>query len=37
MKKYHFGEKLQNYELNFVLRKTTMIVGQVPFPSKLFL
>ena len=26
MKKYHFGEKLQNRELNLVLRKTAIIV-----------
>ena len=28
MKKYHFGEKLQNRELNLVVRKTAIIVGQ---------
>ena len=26
MKKYHFGEKLQNRELNLVLRKTAIVV-----------
>ena len=25
-KKYHFGEKLQNHELNLVLRKTAIIM-----------
>ena len=28
--KYHFEVKLQSYELNLVLRKTAMIVRQVP-------
>ena len=30
MKKYHFGVKLQSRELNLVLRKTAMIVREVP-------
>ena len=32
--KYHFGVKLQSRELNFVLRKTQMIVRQVPFTTR---
>ena len=30
-KKYDFGVKLQSRKLNVVLRKTAMIVRQVPF------
>ena len=30
MKNYHFGVKLQSRELNLVLRKTAMIVREVP-------
>ena len=35
-KKYLFGVKLQNFELNLVLRKTAMTVRQVPFARRLF-
>ena len=35
--KYHFGEKLQNRELNLVLRETAIIVRQEPFLTRPFL
>ena len=33
-KKYHFGVELQSHELNLVLRKTAMIVREVPFATR---
>ena len=36
-KNNHFGEKLQNRELNLVLRETEIIVRQEPFLTRPFL
>ena len=36
MKKYHFGEKLPNRELNPVLRKTAIIVREEQFLTRRF-
>ena len=35
-KKNHFGEKLQNRELNVVLRKTAIIAIEEPFLTRPF-